>query len=144
MDAQIDNFANTRQDIISSIGLPAAMQLFEKALFSATIGSNDFINNYLTPVVSTAEQKLVSPEMFVANVISRLRSQLTVKSFSFFTILYTKTILVPLFLKLNLLCTVYCRDFTTWVLGKLLWQMWDLLDVYHIREIQILLQVTAV
>ncbi|PON93174.1 Lipase [Trema orientale] len=77
LDAQIDNFANTRQDIISSIGLTAAMQLFKKALFSITIGSNDFINNYLTPVLSTAQQKLVSPEMFVATLISRFRLQLT-------------------------------------------------------------------
>ncbi|XP_062109744.1 GDSL esterase/lipase At4g16230-like [Humulus lupulus] len=75
-DAQIDNFENTRQDIISQIGLPATMQLFEKSLFSVTIGSNDFINNYLTPILSTAEQKLVSPEMFVGAMISRLRPQL--------------------------------------------------------------------
>ncbi|KAL9407629.1 hypothetical protein AB3S75_046212 [Citrus x aurantiifolia] len=44
MDAQLDNFANTRQDIISSIA---------------------------------AEQKLVSPEFFVAAMIARFRMQLT-------------------------------------------------------------------
>ncbi|KAF8387655.1 hypothetical protein HHK36_026309 [Tetracentron sinense] len=77
LDAQLDNFANTRQDIISSIGYPAALNLFRNALFSVTIGSNDFINNYLTPVVSVAEQKLVSPEMFVDAMISRFRLQLT-------------------------------------------------------------------
>ncbi|KAL2470265.1 GDSL esterase/lipase [Abeliophyllum distichum] len=77
LDAQMDNFANTRQDIISSIGGPAAMNLLEKALFSVTIGSNDFINNYLTPVVSKIEQKLVSPESFVGAMISRFRIQLT-------------------------------------------------------------------
>ena len=89
MDAQIDNFANTRQDIISNIGLPAAMQLFKKSLFSVTIGSNDFINNYLTPVLSTAKQKLVSPEMFVEAMISRFRLQLTVKTLFFFSHFYT-------------------------------------------------------
>lgn len=77
LDAQMDNFANTRQDIISSIGSEAAMKLFNTALYSITIGSNDFINNYLVPVLSTVEQKLVSPEMFVDALISRFRLQLT-------------------------------------------------------------------
>ncbi|KAJ7955243.1 GDSL esterase/lipase [Quillaja saponaria] len=77
MDAQLDNFANTRQDIISSIGVFAALKLFRRALFSVTMGSNDFINNYLTPVVSSVEQELVSPELFVSTMISRYRLQLT-------------------------------------------------------------------
>ncbi|KAL7178303.1 hypothetical protein ACSBR2_031452 [Camellia fascicularis] len=77
LDAQMDNFANTRQDIISNIGAPAALKLFEKALFSITIGANDFINNYLTPVVSALEQKLVPPETFIDTLISRFRLQLT-------------------------------------------------------------------
>ncbi|KAF4370724.1 hypothetical protein F8388_025103 [Cannabis sativa] len=70
-DAQIDNFVNTKQDIISQIGLMATMQLFEKSLFSVTIGSNDFTNNYLGP-----KQMLVSPDKFVRAMISRLKSQL--------------------------------------------------------------------
>lgn len=79
LDAQIDWFANTRQDIIAQIGFPAAMQLLGTALFSVTMGSNDFINNYLVPVLSSVKQKLVSPEMFVASLILRYRLQLTVK-----------------------------------------------------------------
>ncbi|XP_038706534.1 GDSL esterase/lipase At4g16230-like [Tripterygium wilfordii] len=77
MDAQLDNFANTRQDIISSIGDVAALDLIHASLFSVTMGSNDFINNYLTPVISIPEQKLVSPEVFVGTMISRFRLQLT-------------------------------------------------------------------
>ncbi|XVF66100.1 hypothetical protein PTKIN_Ptkin10aG0007200 [Pterospermum kingtungense] len=77
MDAQLDNFENTRRDIISSIGAPAALDLLRRALFSVTIGSNDFINNYFTPVVSAAEQKLVPPEVFVASMVARFRLQLT-------------------------------------------------------------------
>lgn len=77
LDAQLDNFANTRQDIISRIGAPAALKLFQRSLFSVTIGSNDFINNYLTPILSAAEQKLVSPQTFVGTMISRFRLQLT-------------------------------------------------------------------
>lgn len=82
MDAQIDNFANTRQDIISSIGLPAALKLLRRALFSVTIGSNDFLNNYLAPVVSEAERKSIPAETFVGILISRLRLQLIVNLLS--------------------------------------------------------------
>jgi len=77
-DAQIDYFANTRQDIISSIGVPAALNLFNRSLFSVSIGSNDFINNYLTPTLPFSERKTVSPEFFVAEMISKFRVQLTV------------------------------------------------------------------
>ncbi|KAJ1395279.1 SGNH hydrolase superfamily [Sesbania bispinosa] len=77
LEAQIDNFANTRHDIISNIGVPAALNLFKRALFSVTIGSNDFINNYLTPAVTFPEHKLESPELFVSTMISKLRAQLT-------------------------------------------------------------------
>ncbi|PRQ39459.1 putative triacylglycerol lipase [Rosa chinensis] len=35
-----------------------AIKLLRSALFSVTIGSNDFINNYLAPVISEAERKL--------------------------------------------------------------------------------------
>ncbi|KAK1279043.1 GDSL esterase/lipase [Acorus gramineus] len=48
LDAQIDNYANTRNDIISSIGEARGVNLLRKSsLFSIVIGSNDFINNYL-------------------------------------------------------------------------------------------------
>ncbi|KAJ9154613.1 hypothetical protein P3X46_027932 [Hevea brasiliensis] len=77
LDPQIDNFANTRQDIISRIGAPAALNLFRRALFSVTIGSNDFINNYFTPVVSVPEQKLIPGQLFVGTMIARFRLQLT-------------------------------------------------------------------
>lgn len=78
MDAQLDNFATTRQDIISWIGESAAAKLFRSAIFSVTTGSNDLINNYFTPVVSTLERKVVPPEDFVDTMISRFRLQLTV------------------------------------------------------------------
>ena len=86
MDAQIDNFANTRQDIISGIGIPAALKLLNRALFSVTIGSNDFINNYLAPIISEAERKSIPPETFVGILIARFRLQITVNIF--LTLLY--------------------------------------------------------
>ncbi|GER25622.1 GDSL esterase/lipase [Striga asiatica] len=77
LDAQLDNFANTRQEIISRIGFDAAQKLLKDALFSITIGSNDFINNYLTPFVpSKVEQQLMPPQSFVGAMISKYRVQL--------------------------------------------------------------------
>ncbi|KAK4737565.1 hypothetical protein R3W88_001262 [Solanum pinnatisectum] len=77
MDAQIDNFANTKQYIITRLEEASAMKLLENALFSVTMGSNDFINNYLTPVLSTAKQLTVPPEKFVGAVIFKYEIQLT-------------------------------------------------------------------
>ncbi|XP_015574697.1 GDSL esterase/lipase At4g16230 isoform X2 [Ricinus communis] len=71
------NYTGKVFDIISSIGGPAALNLFQKSLFSVTIGSNDFINNYFTPVISALERKLIPPEVFVGTVIARFRLQLT-------------------------------------------------------------------
>lgn len=79
MDAQLDNFANTRQDIISNIGETAALELLQNALYSVSIGSNDFLDNYLLPI---GEQKMVPPELFVTIMISRFREQLTVNTLS--------------------------------------------------------------
>lgn len=78
LDAQIDNFANNRQEIISNLGISNAINLLRNALYSFTIGSNDFINNYLTPVLSVPERAVVSPEAFVESMISKFRQQLTV------------------------------------------------------------------
>ncbi|KAK1277056.1 GDSL esterase/lipase [Acorus gramineus] len=78
LDAQIDNYANTRNDIISSIGEARGVNLLRKSsLFSIVIGSNDFINNYLTPILSVPEREVVSPQAFVDAMISRFRLQLT-------------------------------------------------------------------
>ncbi|KAL6532531.1 hypothetical protein OROGR_014501 [Orobanche gracilis] len=72
LDAQMDNFANTREEIISRIGYaPAAENLFRNAMFSVTIGSNDFINNYLSSLTP-----FVPPQSFVDAMISRYTAQL--------------------------------------------------------------------
>lgn len=62
------------------IGVPAALNLLKRALFTVAFGSNDFLDNYLTPALSIPERELLSPESFVAIMISRLRVQLTVKN----------------------------------------------------------------
>lgn len=74
---QIDCYSKTRQDIISSVGRTAALRLLRKeALFSVTIGSNDFINNYLIPILSVPKRAVISPEMFVESLVSSYRQQL--------------------------------------------------------------------
>ncbi|XP_076882117.1 GDSL esterase/lipase At4g16230-like [Bidens hawaiensis] len=76
MDAQLKNFAKTRQEIISSIGIPSSVKLFATALFTVTTGSNDFINNYLQPGLTS----LLPPETFIRTMISTFTRQLTVNS----------------------------------------------------------------
>lgn len=74
MSAQLDNFAKTRQDIITMIGAAAAEELLKNALFLVAIGSNDLITNYLLlPLLKPP------PEVFVGNMVSAFRLQLTVK-----------------------------------------------------------------
>ncbi|RZC92266.1 hypothetical protein C5167_026900 [Papaver somniferum] len=77
MDAQLDNFANTRNYIISTLGDHGANEFLAKALFIVVMGSNDFIDNYFIPFLSIPEQKLLTPKMFVDILISRFRLQLT-------------------------------------------------------------------
>ncbi|GMH28550.1 hypothetical protein Nepgr_030393 [Nepenthes gracilis] len=74
MDEQLSYFANTKQEIISMIGEAAAMELIRNSLFPVVMGSNDFITNYLSPLVNHGDQ---SPEMFVDAMVSRFRIQLT-------------------------------------------------------------------
>ncbi|XP_057957115.1 GDSL esterase/lipase At4g16230-like [Malania oleifera] len=77
MDEQIDYFVKTRQDIISMIGAPAAQNLLNKALFTITIGSNDFMNKYTLPIGSISERIVASTETIVAILISKYRLQVT-------------------------------------------------------------------
>ncbi|KAH9311062.1 hypothetical protein KI387_026097, partial [Taxus chinensis] len=76
MDAQINNFVNTREEIISMLGAQGAKDFLAKALFSTTIGSNDFLNNYFA-IGNLVERKLVSPEQFIQRLKDTFRVQLT-------------------------------------------------------------------
>ncbi|KAI3891569.1 hypothetical protein MKX03_033116 [Papaver bracteatum] len=76
LDAQIDNFANTRKYIISTVNASSSRILLGEAIFFVVIGSNDFIANYFTPIPLIPLRK-VTPEVFVDSMISRLRLQLT-------------------------------------------------------------------
>ncbi|KAI3971033.1 hypothetical protein MKX01_024680 [Papaver californicum] len=77
MDAQVDYFVNTRNYIISNLSGSDSKELLGNALFVVVVGSNNFIENYFTPIISIPKQMLESPEMFVDSMISKFRLQLT-------------------------------------------------------------------
>ncbi|XP_020675249.1 GDSL esterase/lipase At2g23540 [Dendrobium catenatum] len=78
MDIQIDYFNITRQQFDGLLGKEKAKEhIMKKSIFSITIGANDFLNNYLLPVVSVGQRILETPDMFVDNLIRNLRMQLS-------------------------------------------------------------------
>ncbi|THU56517.1 hypothetical protein C4D60_Mb11t18060 [Musa balbisiana] len=81
MDVQLDYFNITRQQLDGLLGKAEAKEfLMKKSIFSITIGSNDFLNNYLLPVVSAGERATETPDSFIDSLIISFRSQLTVSS----------------------------------------------------------------
>ncbi|RZC55661.1 hypothetical protein C5167_014515 [Papaver somniferum] len=78
MDIQVDYFNITRKQFDGLIGSSKAREfLMKKAIFSVTVGSNDFLNNYLLPLLSIGERLSESPEALINHLISNLRNQLT-------------------------------------------------------------------
>nr|GMC97158.1 GDSL esterase/lipase At2g23540 [Ipomoea batatas] len=78
MDIQVDYFNITRQEIDKLLGGEKAKEFItKKSIFSITIGSNDFLNNYLLPVLSMGTRISETPDAFIDDLISHLRGQLT-------------------------------------------------------------------
>ncbi|KAJ4963636.1 hypothetical protein NE237_023575 [Protea cynaroides] len=78
MDIQIDYFNITRKQLDTLLGPSKAIEfLKKKAFFSITVGSNDFLNNYLLPVLSIGQRISESPDAFINDLITHMRSQLT-------------------------------------------------------------------
>ncbi|XP_075653262.1 GDSL esterase/lipase At2g23540-like [Castanea sativa] len=78
LDIQIDYFNDTRKQIDSLLGPSKARDFVMKtSIFSVTIGANDFLNNYLLPVLSIGARISESPDAFVNDMIDHFRSQLT-------------------------------------------------------------------
>ncbi|XP_061342136.1 GDSL esterase/lipase At2g23540-like [Gastrolobium bilobum] len=78
MDIQIDYFNITRKQIDKLLGESEAREyIMKKSLFSITVGANDFLNNYLLPVVSAGARISQSPDAFVDDMINHFRAQLT-------------------------------------------------------------------
>ncbi|GER30834.1 GDSL esterase/lipase At2g23540 [Striga asiatica] len=77
MDIQIDYFNITRKQLDRLLGASKAKEYLAKnSIFSITVGSNDFLNNYLLPVISMGARIRQSPDAFVDDLINHLRGQL--------------------------------------------------------------------
>lgn len=88
MDIQIDYFNITRKEISKLLGESKARDyIMKKSIFSITIGSNDFLNNYLLPVLSIGTRITESPDAFIDDLLSHLKAQLTVITLSYITYL---------------------------------------------------------
>ncbi|XP_022773968.1 GDSL esterase/lipase At2g23540-like [Durio zibethinus] len=78
LDIQIDFFNNTRKQFDQLLGPSKAKDyITRRSIFSVTIGANDFLNNYLLPVLSIATRISESPDAFIDDMINNLRNQLT-------------------------------------------------------------------
>lgn len=78
MDTQVDYFNITRQQFDKvSITTPYTAKDFimKHSLFSVSIGSNDFLGNYLLPGLGSILQ---TSDAFISDMISNLKIQLTV------------------------------------------------------------------
>ncbi|XP_015576739.1 GDSL esterase/lipase At2g23540 [Ricinus communis] len=78
MDIQIDYFNITRREFDKLLGASKAREyIMRKSIFSITVGANDFLNNYLLPVLSVGARISESPDAFIDDMLNHLRAQLT-------------------------------------------------------------------
>lgn len=82
MDEQINNFAKSRQDIISKIGAAAAQKLLRGALYFIAMGANDIMTRS-----SNVSSSYVENIKYLDNMISKFKSQLTVNFSTFVSLL---------------------------------------------------------
>ncbi|XP_055821838.1 GDSL esterase/lipase At5g41890 isoform X2 [Solanum dulcamara] len=75
LSEQISNFEESRRYIVNSMGEENAKKFLKKAMFSITIGSNDFIN-YFQPSIPFMSDEKVSPTIFQDFLISNFSMNL--------------------------------------------------------------------
>eukprot|EP00250_Pteridium_aquilinum_P021055 c25017_g2_i1 orf=43-1239(+) len=76
MDVQISYFEETLKELKELIGTDNTTKLVSNAIFSVTIGANDFINNYISLVPNTLDPILLRPRAFIRLLITRYAGQL--------------------------------------------------------------------
>ncbi|KAL8152005.1 hypothetical protein V2J09_021813 [Rumex salicifolius] len=77
LEMQVNFFSNTRKQFDKLLGKSKARDyIMKKSIFSITIGSNDFLNNYLLPVLSIGTRITQTPDGLIDDMISTLKSQL--------------------------------------------------------------------
>ena len=69
-------FQGTKMSIARKIGHEKAEKFFNGSIYLMSIGSNDYINNYLLPVEANSWQ--YAPDDFIEYLVSTLRQQITV------------------------------------------------------------------
>lgn len=75
MDAQVSYFEETVIELKQMLGVEKAQSFLAKSLFSITIGSNDFLGNYIFPLPTTLE-RTVPPQQFIEKLLKKLKGQL--------------------------------------------------------------------
>ncbi|KAG0587397.1 hypothetical protein KC19_2G161500 [Ceratodon purpureus] len=72
---QISMFKNTTSQIMQILGPSAGATLIKNSIYSVTMGSNDYLNNYW--VVGSPSPVLFNPQKFQSRIINTYRQQLT-------------------------------------------------------------------
>lgn len=91
MDTQLSWYNNTIQELTQQLGAAAAQQLLGTALYSVTIGANDYVNNYL--VAGSPAAARYTPAQFQQLLLLQFSSQLTVMLPSSLLLLHFSSIL---------------------------------------------------
>jgi hypothetical protein len=76
LNKQLDYLTNTKSQFVQLVGETKTDEIFAKALFYVTIGSNDYINNYLLTGSATSQQ--YTPQQYQDVLIAAFESQLRV------------------------------------------------------------------
>lgn len=76
LNKQLDYLTKTRTEFVQLVGEPKTAEIFAKSLWYITIGSNDYINNYLIPGSPVSKQ--YTPEQYQDLLISTFNDQLRV------------------------------------------------------------------
>eukprot|EP00250_Pteridium_aquilinum_P021056 c25017_g2_i2 orf=43-1236(+) len=77
LDVQISYFEETLEELKELIGAEDTSKLVSNAIFSVTMGANDFLDNYLSPVPVTLDPIFLRPPAFIRLLITRYAGQLT-------------------------------------------------------------------
>lgn len=80
LDLQLQQFANTKAQIVAQMGDAAAANLLATSLFYSNFGSNDFLDNYFIP--GSPFSRNMSITDYTDMVVAQYKAQLTVSQLS--------------------------------------------------------------
>lgn len=79
MSQQFNLFRKTKEQIAKVIGQSAMEALIDNALVLVSVGGNDYVNNYESPLTNTKNQ--YTPAQFQALLMTTFKGQLQVLCF---------------------------------------------------------------